>query len=286
MGLPVHILSIEFRDDICNIKAQFSYCKEDGVPYVFAIVNYVAKKINGEYRLFNALSFNQEKWLSTKVGLVNFYYPHYHKFNHEKANKLNDLINETCAHFNVTPEEFNYYLANDFDEIQNLKGFDYYLGMGGYSKPSGKAATGKAYCGGLGEFYFHEVFHVLIDKHYPNKHYWVSEGIATLLGGSRDESLEWHINRTNTYLQDHPEVDLSDLFSLGNLDTITTYHYVLGGLIAKKIMEKGSWSLLIEFMNSGTSNEDYYNAIEKFLGVQHNDLNSYLRTQLKLEAEL
>ena len=35
----------------------------------------------------------------------------------------------------------------------------------------------------------------------------------------------------------------------------------------RKILEKGSWSLLSEFMSSGKTDEDYYNAIKKYLGI-------------------
>lgn len=285
MGLPVHVLSIKFKGDICQIKAQFSYCKDDGIPYILAIANYVAKKENGTFKLYNALTYNKQFWNCTGVGMVDFYYPPYHKFDYEKAQKLNDFIIQTCKNFGVQPKPFEYYLADDYDEIQKLKGLDYYIGMGGQARPSGKATDDKVYCGGLGEYYPHEVFHVQIDEHFPNKHFWVSEGVATLLGGSRGKSLDWHIKRTNIYLQKHPEIDLNNMLKLKNLDSETSYHYVLGGLIAKKIMAKGGWSLLRAFMSSGKTDEDYYNGVEKYLGVKKSELNGYVREQLQLESK-
>lgn len=285
MGFPVHVLSIKFRNDICQIKAQFSYCKEDGNPYVLAIANYGAKKENGAFKLVNALTLNKQTWNHTTVGFVDFYYPTYHKFDHQKAQKLNGFIAETCKNFDVRPKPFEYYLAEDYDEIQKLKGLDYYIGMGGHSNPSGKATDDKVYCGGLGEYYAHEVFHVQIDDYFPNKHYWVSEGIATLLGGSRGKNLDWLIERTDLYLQKHPEIDLSNMLKLTNLDGQISYHYVLGGLIAKKIMDKGGWSLLKEFMSSGKTDEDYFKAIEKHLGISKSELNNYVREQLQIESK-
>ena len=285
MGFPVHVLSIKFKDEICQIKTQFSYCQEDGTPYVLAIANYVAKKENGKFKLYNALTVNKQIWNCTTVGIVDFYYPTYHKLDYQKAQKLNDFINKTCENFGVEPKPFEYYLADDYDEIQVLKGLDYYIGMSGQSKPSGKAADDKVYCGGLGEYYPHEVFHVQIDEHFPNKHFWVSEGVATLLGGSRGESLDWHIKRTNLYLQEHPEIDLNNMLKLTNLDNETSYHYVLGGLIARKILDKGGWPLLKEFMSSGKTDEDYYSAIEEYLGVNTSQLNDYIREQLQIESK-
>lgn len=281
MGFPVHVLSIQFNDRFCQIKAQFSYCQEDGSPYILATVNYHAKKENGKYKLYNALPYNRKFWKNRKVGLVDFYYPPYHEFNLDKANKLNDFIHEICSNFDVEPTPFEYYLADTYDEIQHLKGFDYYLGMGGTSKPSGKATDDKVYCGGLGEYYPHEVVHLQIDEHYPNKHFWITEGLATYLGGSRGQTLEWHLEKTGRYLKDHPEIDLNNMLELTNLDDETAYHYVLGGLIVKRVCEKGGWELLKDFMNSGTTDDNYYQAIERFLGVKRIQLNEYLREELK-----
>lgn len=285
MGFPVHVLSIKWDEDTCEIKAQFSYCKDDGTPYVLAIVNYRAKKENGNFKLYNALTYNKQNWNCITLGLVDFYYPSYHVFDYGKAEKLNDFIVRICKNFGVTPKPFEYFLADDYDEIQVLKGLDYYLGMGGKSRPSGKAGDDKVYCGGLGEYYPHEVFHVLIDEHFPNRHFWASEGVATLLGGSRGKSLDWHIKRTNLYLQKHPEIDLKNMLELTNLDSETSYHYALGGLIAKKIKDKGSWSLLKEFMSSGKTDEDYYKAVEKYLGIEKTELNAYLREELQIESK-
>lgn len=282
MGFPVHVLSIKFTDELCEIKAQFSYCKEDGSPYVLAIVNYYAKKENGKYVLYNALSVNKIQWSCTTVGMVDFYYPKYHNLDYGKAQKLNDFISQICSNFELRPKPFEYYLADDFDEIQRLKGFDYYMGMGGNNQPRGKAAEGKVYCGGLGEYYIHEVFHVQIDKHFPKAHFWISEGVATLLGGSRGKDLKWHIHRTNQYLQNHPEIDLNNLLQLKNVDGTTSYHYVLGGLITQKLFERGGWNLLKSTMQKVTTDEEYYRMIETYLGIKKSELNNYLRKQLQL----
>jgi hypothetical protein len=43
------------------IKAQFGYCKENGEPYILSIVNYYAKKENGIFKLYNALTCDKQK---------------------------------------------------------------------------------------------------------------------------------------------------------------------------------------------------------------------------------
>jgi len=285
MGFPVHILSIKSYDGIYQIKSQFSYCKEDGTPYVLCIANFNAKKENGEFKLYNALPFNRKSWNHTKLGYVDYYYPPYHEFDSSKANALNTFVMETCNNLAIEPKQFEYYLADDFDEIQQVKGIDYWMGMGGEIKPTGRSAFDKVYCSGMGENYPHEPFHILTRSNFLNMHGWVHEGMATWLGGSRGQPLSWHISRTNEYLKAHPEISLNEMLKLRTIDEYTDYRYVLGGLICQLVYEKGGWELIKEFMNSGKSNDEYYSAIEKYLGVKKNQINDYVRQELGKRAK-
>ncbi|MCB0762431.1 MAG: hypothetical protein KDC12_12970, partial [Flavobacteriales bacterium] len=235
MGFPINVLNVEAQDDYYTIKAEFATVHGDGSPNVLAVVNFGVRKEHGQYRLFNMLEVNREEWTCTSVDYIDFYYPPYHQFDSNKAEQLHSFVEDLCRNFGVEPQPFEYYLADDFDEIQSLRGFDYYLGMGAVEGPRGKSLDDKVYCGGLGEYYVHEVVHVQIDEHFPNKHFWITEGLATYLGGSRGKSLDWHIRRTNTFLNEHPEIDLNNMLELSNLDAHTSYHYVLGGLVVQRV---------------------------------------------------
>lgn len=284
MDFPVHILSINTYDEnLHRIKVQFSYCQNDGAPYILSIVNYYIKRENGALKLYNALFINREKWAHTQYGIIGYYYPKYHTFNLEKAKELSNFIDEISKNFKIKPRPFEYYFADDYEEIQNLKGLDYWYGMGGRLKPTGTADELGVFSSGKGENDFHEVFHVIVDTQYRNKHLWVSEGIATYLGGSRGKSLTWHLEKTYDFLEKHRDIDLNNLLDLSTIDEFTDYRYAVGGLIAKKIYQKGSWEMLRKFMDSGITNEDYYNAIKQFLGVSRENLNSYLRKEIAME---
>jgi hypothetical protein len=285
MGFPVHILSINtYGENLHRIKVQFSYCQDDGTPYVLCIANYYIKRENGTLKLYNALYINREEWSHTKYGIIDYYYPKYHQFNRGKAKELIDFIDEISKNFKVSSQAFEYYFANNFEEIQNLKGLDYWYGMGGKLKPTGSADVSGIFSSGKGENDFHEAFHVIVDTKYTNKHLWTGEGIATFLGGSRGKSLDWHLKRTYDFLEEHPEIDLNNLLDLRTIDEFMDYRYAFGGFIAKKIYQKGGWEMLRNFMNSGITNEDYYNAIKQFLGVSRKNLNSYLRKEIAEEV--
>lgn len=282
MGFPVHVLSIKSNDRVYEIKAQYGMCQESGIPYVLAIVNYYAKKINGQWKLYNALTINRDKWECTNVGYVNYYHPKEYSFNYAKAGLMNEFIKDTSTNFGVKPFNFDYYFADDYDDVKKLQGFDYWIGMGGEVKPSGKASEGKIYCGGMGENFKHEVFHVLTLPQYKNQYYWVTEGVAVFVSKqSRGQSLEWHYKKIAKALENNEEINLNNLVEYSFFDEYTDYHYALGGFIAKKVYEKGGWDLINELMKVGPNPEDYYNAIEALLGINKNELNNYLRKELK-----
>lgn len=283
MGFPIHVLSIKSKNGIFVIKAMFSSCDQEGQPYVLAIANFIVKKENNEYKLSNYLDYSREKWNKKNIGLVTFYYPLYHPFDSVKANNLNIFSGDFCKNLKISTTAYDYYLADDFDELQQLKGLDYYLGMGGEVKPTGKAGDYSAFCGGMGEGYFHEPIHILMGNNFKS-HLWAGEGVATYFGGSRGQNLSWHLAKVNNYLNANKNVDLGNMLALRTLDEYTDYRYALGGFIVKLVFDKGGWNLLRQFLNAGSTDEEYYLSIQTCLGVGKSDLNKYLREQINREV--
>jgi len=283
MGFPIHILSIKSNNGVFEIKAMFSSCREDNKPYVLAIMNYIAKKDNNEYKLSNYLYESRAKWNKQKIGLITFYFPLYHQFDTLKANRLNDFSFELCKNLKIKPTEYEYYFSDEYDELQKLKGIDYCIGMGGESKPTGIGGNFRAFISGLGEDNFHEPFHILMGDNFKC-HMWANEGAATYFGGSRGKDMIWHLSKVNEYLNSNENIDLNNLLTLRTLDEYTDFRYAIGGFVVQLVFEKGGWTLLRQFLNSGNTDNDYYLSIEKCLGVKRKDLNSFLRQEIKNEV--
>ena len=83
----------------------------------------------------------------------------------------------------------------------------------------------------------------------------------------------------------HPELNLNDLLDLKNMDELTSFHYAIGGFLARSIYEKGDWAMIKDFMNSGSEDQNYYEAIEKYLGIKRTQLNDYLRKEIKASLQ-
>ncbi|MEZ0611435.1 hypothetical protein ACAW74_23185 [Fibrella sp. WM1] len=286
-GYPVQILSVVNYNGLYQIKSLFGGNNPKGrSPNLVAITNVYARPGTADatapWQLYNALPINRDKlWQGLRVGYVQYYFPRYHVFDKRKALQLNDFIEQLCRDFSVPPQAIEYYLADTAEELRQLRGIDYEATLSGASKPTGRAVDNRVFCSGLGEFYPHEVVHVLLNPHFPNQHPWVVEGVATWLGGSRGQPLSWHLHRTATYLTQHPELNLANLLTLRNLDEYTDYRYALGGLLCQLIHEKGDYPLLKQVMNAGRTDAVLYQAIDTYLGVPRPQLNTYLREKLR-----
>ncbi len=282
----IKVLNIKKIDKYFKITSllEFKSNKED-VSYVQYIFHVYAGEEEGKLKLFNPLKINTRLYCnSTKVGYVKYHYPKGYSFNFELAEKQSKYLEELCEHFGVKAESVDFYFAPTNEEILRLRGFDFLIGNSGEEIPSGRADVKNkiAYASGVAEYYPHELIHILITSHFiPTCHPWFNEGIATYFGQSRGKPLEWHLKKLNAHLQAHPEINLNDMLKLINLDQYTDYRYVLGGYLVKKAFEKGGYELLKKLLNAGKTEEDFYKAIENYLDIKRQDLNSFIRQDLQ-----
>ena len=137
------------------------------------------------------------------------------------------------------------------------------------------------------EYYPHEIVHLYTTQFWGEKgnyyHQWFDEGIATLFGGYLGLPLEYHLDKLKSYLNKNHSVEIKDISSLQleiNNDFQTVPMYTIGGLICKLIYEKEGMVGLFDLLKSGSSDDDFYHAIEKHLGVKKSDFGKFIRSEL------
>jgi len=280
----IKILSIKKINEYFKITSIMEFKPKENTCNVQYIFHVYAGMENGELKLFNPLEINTKlNFNTTTIGYIKYHYPKFHHFNYELAKKQNDYLVELSKNFKVKTDTVDYYFANTSSELLRARGFDFLIGNSGEEIPSGKADSENriVYASGIGEYYPHELIHVLLNPHFPNCHLWINEGVATYFGMSRGKELDWHLKKLNKHLLEHPEINLNNMLELKSLDQYTDYRYVLGGLIIKKAFEKGSYELVNKMMNAGKKDTDFYSAIEKYLGIKRQELNTIIRQELK-----
>lgn len=280
----IKILSIKKIKEYFKITSIMEFKPKENTCNVQYIFHVYAGMENGELKLFNPLEINTKlNFNTTTIGYIKYHYPKFHHFNYELAKKQNDYLVELSKNFKVKTDTVDYYFTNTSSELLRARGFDFLIGNSGEEIPSGKADSENriVYASGIGEYYPHELIHVLLNPHFPNCHLWINEGVATYFGMSRGKELDWHLKKLNKHLLEHPEINLNNMLELKSLDQYTDYRYVLGGLIIKKAFEKGSYELVNKMMNAGKKDTYFYSAIEKYLGIKRQELNTIIRQELK-----
>ena len=179
---------------------------------------------------------------------------------------------------------FRYIDVPDQKRLANIMGFDFeqYMNIptkvGAFTDFYDKiiyASSNHAY------YYPHEVVHLYVNGIYNSTcHSWFDEGLATYWAGSLGFTLEEHLHKMNNYLKEHPEVNLNNPLDYLRIDDYTNYQYSIGGLFCKMMYIKKGYPGIFALLSAGTTDEDFYKAIEKYLGVKRENLNVFLRKEI------
>jgi hypothetical protein len=281
--MNISVIRVNKVSDYFKITSIASFASKKDTSNINYIFYVYAKKIDGEFKLFNALKVNSELLLeSEKIDFITYYYPKSHEFDLDLAQKQNQLIKEISDGMGIPLEEYKYYFANSREEIMNIKGLYFIIGNSGNEIPSGIADVQNSitFSSGLDEYYPHELIHLLINPKFPDTHNWILEGFATYFGMSRGIKLETHINKLSDHLKQNSSIDLNSMLELKSLDQYTDYRYVLGGYIIQKAFEKSGFDYLNQILSKTKSDDDFYKTVAEVLGVERDEINSFIRKDL------
>jgi len=271
------------------IHSMYYWISDDKTLNPLAITNVVAKKENGIFKLYNYLPFYTNRWKSTQVGMINYYYQNDYVFDTENAQKADKLLNKLNELFDLDLKNLTYYIARDCDEIHKMKGYDYIVSMG--RTPSLCAffdsQNSIVYSNSnAGEYHMHELIHVINTK-YTNANHLLLSGLSVYTNDKNShlgKPFLHYMYRIQNYINANPKFDLANFDKLPQIEEIDTYYFV-GALIADIILEKGGVELLKESLNSGVENTDLLLFLEKELGLNKQKLDSLLKKKFKKTSQ-
>lgn len=275
------IFYIKPSKDFIHIKTQFSSIDSSKNISTLGITNhYIGFDPTGKPFFISPVEINAKNWKTTKLRNVTYWYPNDHDFNRKRADSLIRSIINLEKVWELKPIDMTYYFANTFEEIQNLRGFDFSIGLGNRDKPSGISNDTDQiiYCAGNGENYFHEVVHIYLNRHFPKSP--LVEGLAVFYGGSLGRDLNWHLKRLNTYLIQHPEIDLNQLEDFWRMDNYTDPGAAIEAMLCHMAFKKSGLIGLKKILSYRTMDEVFK---EEF-GVKKNELNTWLRKNIEEQS--
>jgi hypothetical protein len=276
------VLSITKKDTLYKITSMLRFKVNDSVsstPFIFHVYASIEKE-SGLLKLYNPFPINQRLMMQEKnYKNIHYVFPKYHKFNKLLAKEQARKIDFVEREFNLKLNLPTFIFTNNRSELYRLLGYDFNFQDIGDEKPFGHAFVqyNYVYTCGNGEYFPHELIHLLINPIWPKAHGWFIEGFATYFGESRGRSLDWHLNNFKKYYLAHPMEDYSDLLSKRNIDDISGYQYVVGGLFVKLAYEKGGAESVKRLMTFGGSDTEFYQALEAVLGIKKEGVNQLFR---------
>lgn len=287
--LTANLIDITKNEDSSYIaRVLYSYMSKKNKSESFAIYNfYVKRSINGELKLVPYLEHSKKVFKKTIYNNIEIYESSnipLTKLDFRKIDSWNDSIS---SFFNSSKENIKLFYTKNFVETYKIIGFDSYYKMNqnkvkNQNNGISDIINNIIYSPEIA-LIKHEMVHIYIFKSFNiNNNYWVGEGLATFLAGGLEPKLEIDLKKLSNDFKLKPQNNFQNIFQYQNynVDMKTSYMYTIFGLICKLIYEKEGKKGLLEFVNSGSSEDDVYKAIEKHLGISKNDANQFLRSKI------
>lgn len=275
-----------------SLISSFSHIDDLGEIHLDVISAVYAKKFDGKYLLVSSAEYLKTVFEHRRIGNINYYIHPFHHFKEKEAELMNEFNLKMAEEFGVEPLEFDYFVASNARDIARTWGYEY---MNRMYNPSGKGGIASwqnmiIYSGNNSSYFPHELVHLytfhLVPK-YP--HFWVGEGIATFYAGTSTYSFQGHMQRLKEFLNKNPDYDLSDITKLKktipNGEHASDFRYVIGALLMKKVYNKEGVKGLIDSLEYGTSDEEFFKLLNDKLGVSKEKFNDYIKNEMKNYTE-
>jgi len=189
------------------------------------VMTVYAVRIGDRWRLANALPRHTRTWHRDTVGPITYVFAPDYPYDVARARRAVAFTDSLAGAFELPPlAPIMYYLTSSVDEVYQIMGLESPVKFG----PVGGAAqpiNRQLFSGipAVGEEYRHELAHlVLAPLCCERTSYFVSEGVATWLGGTAGGDFAAATRDLAKFLSAHPKVSLDSLLS-GSFSTAQTY---------------------------------------------------------------
>lgn len=230
------------------------------------------------WKLVSAVEFTTKNWRTVGFGGLRFHIDGEYKLNRNRARYAADYYDSIRIEFGVFAAEIaDIYVAVNRDEMTKIIGLDYYL-----HPPNGFVYGDRnlVLSGISSEFHPHELAHVLF-KEFRGSHKFFVEGIATLVGGSMNESFEEHIQRLKDEKLHEKFPKIREI--LARPQEFQFELYAIGALICKDARERGGNTMLKRLLSTtefGDSDAAFWHKMHDVLGVDEQNIDSYVQSLL------
>ncbi len=216
------------------------------------------------WRIANALPRLTRSWRRDTIGAITYVMAPSYSFDRARGDQAAAFIDSLAAALRVPRvDHLTYYLASSVDEVSRIMGLETpnkWGPVGGLAQPTNY----QLFSGipSLGEYYRHELTHVVILPLMGTTTYFVSEGVPTWLGGTTGMDFRAAARGLAVYLQEHPAVDLDSILT-GRYPV--QQFYPAGAVFVKLVYDHGGTEALKALFDCGPTVQDLRMGVERLL---------------------
>ncbi|MDR3681083.1 MAG: hypothetical protein P4L41_14045 [Flavipsychrobacter sp.] len=276
-----YVLKISKIDSgIYALKVAMAYANDTNEVGIVSNLTYLIKNERRGLRLANYFYYSTRNWKKFFTKTITFYTPPEYAVNSAEAQKSERFLGKMYNTLNLSPRTVSYYVTPTCEQMQQAIGIDEFVGNGATNSCSCMdTANNIIFSGGKG-FYDPQDLVRVAGGYFPKAHPIFMTGLTGLLGGYNDRTMSYYQKQFLTYLEQHPDFQITDLPSFYEVDQEINPQYLVGAVFCAVAMKKDVEKLK-KLLSYGTRETDFYMAIYKELNVTRNNAKDYFLTQLK-----
>ena len=260
------------------ISIAYIGCKNNELPILKNILNLIAKNNDGKFVFSIPINYLTKTWNTKKIGHTTYYYVD--NLNYKNA-KIFDQKNISIAtKFRLKPENFNFYLCDNYQETLHLLGYEYDLESNGKIRDGYGVVENTIFSVMHNEDFSHDLFHYYSAKIRTNKRNWYAEeGYAYYWGNAyytkpngETITLKELVVELQNYLKSSPTISLLELFD--KQSNIFTYlsdeislKKILSSLICKEVERQHGIIGVKELLNCGSGADNFFKSTDKLINI-------------------
>ena len=263
-----------------------------GTPTINAILNLIARNYDGRIVFALPLKHYTANWEKKTIGNVTYHYPY--KINIERAtlfDKKNTLI---ATKLGLKPEQLDFYLCPNYQEILKLLGYEYESGANGkYKDGYGVTAGNTIFSIASNEDFSHDVCHFYSGKINKTRNRIAEEGMAYNWGNAYYTKpdgdmieLKELVLRLSSYLKNNPDSGSLRLFEndtkiFGDLPDEISVRSVISGVLMNEIENRKGIEGILKMINSGKGMDSYFHVLNDILSINKGNFDSEVMRLVK-----
>ncbi len=257
------------------------------VPKLLYTIHLIATKENGNFTFSIPIDYLTRHWKTETTGNITYHYRT--RLNKIRAELFEKNNTEIANKLGVKPEQLDFYMCDNFQEISRLLGFSYAAHTNGRYRDGYGVDSKTIFSVVNNEDFSHDIFHYYSGQvnERINRNWITEEGIAYAWGNAyyTDKegemvSLDRLIRELKKYLAQNPGTSLFELFAnntkiFNHIAAEINVRSVISGIIATEVEKKKGTAGILALINAGSRDrlKNYLKLTDKLIGLNKDNFN-------------